>query len=158
VERAARRLECTDEQPVDGAYGLVCAGLGWQAAVHPNDVSGHMDAFRASSAAGLPFEAEVRFCRSDGEYRWFLVEDMPFRDEQGNILKWYGIVTDIEDRKRADEARLEERVRERTRIARELHDTLLQSFQALLLRFRTAIDLLQEHPAEARQRLESALD
>jgi PAS domain S-box-containing protein len=138
--------------------GSSAAGLGWQAAVHPNDLSGHMDAFRTSSAAGLPFEAEVRFCRSDGEYRWFLVQGMPFRDEQGNILKWYGIVTDIEDRKRADEARLEERVRERTRIARELHDTLLQSFQALLLRFQAAIDLLQEHPAEARQKLESALD
>jgi RNA 3'-terminal phosphate cyclase (ATP) len=46
----------------------------------------------------------VRFRRGDGEYRWFLVTGVPLRDEQGKILKWYGIVTDIEDRKRAAEA------------------------------------------------------
>ena len=54
--------------------------------------------------------------------------------------------------------RLEERVRERTRIARDLHDTLLQSFQGLLPRFQAAIYKLPEHPAEARQTLESAVD
>jgi signal transduction histidine kinase len=54
--------------------------------------------------------------------------------------------------------RLEERVSERTRIARELHDTLLQSFQGLLLRFQAATNLLPERPAEARKTLESAID
>jgi len=138
--------------------GLSAAGLGWQAAVHPKDLSGHMDAFRTSSAAGLPFEAEVRFRRSDGKYRWFLVQSMPLRDEQENILRWYGIVTDIEDRKRGEELRLEERVSERTRIARELHDTLLQSFHGLLMRFQTALRLLPESPVEAREQLESAIE
>jgi signal transduction histidine kinase/ligand-binding sensor domain-containing protein len=52
----------------------------------------------------------------------------------------------------------ETRVSERTRIARELHDTLLQSFQALLLRFQSASNLLPERPVEAKQRLDSALD
>jgi PAS domain S-box-containing protein len=84
--------------------GLSAAGLDWQAAVHPGDLKRHMDAFRACSAAGLPFEDEVRFRRADGEYRWFFVRGMPLRDEQGNLLKWYGIVTDIEDRKRSEEA------------------------------------------------------
>ena len=55
-------------------------------------------------------------------------------------------------------ARLEERVGERTRIARDLHDTLLQSFQGLLLRFQTARDLLRTRPAEAEKTLESAID
>ncbi len=54
--------------------------------------------------------------------------------------------------------RLEERVDERTRVARELHDTLLQSFHGLLLRFQTATNLLPERPAEARKTLESAID
>ena len=54
--------------------------------------------------------------------------------------------------------RLEERVSERTRIARELHDTLLQSFHGLLLRFQAATNLLPERPAEARKTLESAID
>ena len=53
---------------------------------------------------------------------------------------------------------LEARVSERTRIARELHDTLLQSFQGLLLRFQSVVKVLPERPLEARQRLESAID
>jgi signal transduction histidine kinase len=55
-------------------------------------------------------------------------------------------------------ARLEERVNERTRIARELHDTLLQSFQGLMLRFQVAHEELPGHPAQARKTLENALD
>jgi signal transduction histidine kinase/ligand-binding sensor domain-containing protein len=53
---------------------------------------------------------------------------------------------------------LEARVSERTRIARDLHDTLLQSFQGLLLRFQSVLKVLPERPLEARQRLESAVD
>jgi signal transduction histidine kinase len=53
---------------------------------------------------------------------------------------------------------LEARVSERTRIARELHDTLLQSFQGLLLRFQSVSKLLPARPVEAKQRLDSALD
>ena len=54
--------------------------------------------------------------------------------------------------------KVEARVEERTRIARELHDTLLQSFNGLLLRFRTVHALLSKNPAEARQILEGAID
>jgi len=53
---------------------------------------------------------------------------------------------------------LEVKVNERTRIARELHDTLLQSFQALLLRFQSTINILPERPMEAKQQLESAVE
>jgi PAS domain S-box-containing protein len=79
------------------------AGSGWQGAVHPEDVEQHLRRWRASVASGEPFEDEARFRRAaDGEYRWFLVRSVPLRDEQGDILKWYGILTDIEDRKRAE--------------------------------------------------------
>lgn len=54
--------------------------------------------------------------------------------------------------------RLEERVAERTRIARDLHDTMLQSFQALLLRFQAVIRMLPDRPADARRTLEDAVD
>jgi signal transduction histidine kinase len=54
--------------------------------------------------------------------------------------------------------RLDERVHERTRIARELHDTLLQSFQGLMLRFQSARDLLPAQPAKAVEALDGALD
>ncbi|MFZ0684349.1 MAG: histidine kinase [Terriglobales bacterium] len=54
--------------------------------------------------------------------------------------------------------RVNERVAERTRIARDLHDTMLQSFQGLMLHFQTGIDLLPERPVEARKTLEIAVD
>ncbi len=52
----------------------------------------------------MPGELVARLRRFDGEYRWFLFRAVPLRDEQGNIVKWYGSSTDIEDRKRAEEA------------------------------------------------------
>jgi len=80
-------------------------GSGWQAAVHPADLKLHLEKWRASLASGEPFENEVRYRRAaDGQYRWFLARAVPLRD-RGKILKWYGISTDIEDRKRAEEER-----------------------------------------------------
>jgi len=54
--------------------------------------------------------------------------------------------------------RLDERVNERTRVARELHDTLLQTFHGVLFRFQAAVNMLPERPAEAKQTFESAID
>jgi PAS domain S-box-containing protein len=53
-------------------------------------------------AAGQASEDEMRLRRANGEYRWFLVRTVPLSDEQGQIVKWYGSSTDIEDRKRAE--------------------------------------------------------
>jgi len=55
-------------------------------------------------AAGESSEDEMRMRRADGQYRWFLVRTAPLRDERGNLVKWYGVCIDIEDRKRAEEA------------------------------------------------------
>jgi len=81
-------------------------GSGWEAAVHPADLKRHLEKWRASLATGEPFENEVRYQRAaDGQYRWFLARAVPLRDARGKILKWYGISTDIEDRKRAEAER-----------------------------------------------------
>jgi C4-dicarboxylate-specific signal transduction histidine kinase len=65
-----------------------------------------LEKWRASLASGEPFENEVRYRRAeDGQYRWFLARAVPLRDARGKILKWYGISTDIEDRKRAEAER-----------------------------------------------------
>jgi PAS domain S-box-containing protein len=81
-------------------------GSGWETAVHPADLKRHLEKWRASLASGEPFENEVRYRRAaDGQYRWFLARAVPLRDQRGKILKWYGISTDIEDRKRAEEER-----------------------------------------------------
>src|SRR5258706_974765 len=72
--------------------------------VHPEDLPSVMDKWLVDMPAGKPSEYEMRLRRADGEYRWFLVRTVPLRDEQGNIVKWYGTSTDIEDRKRAQDA------------------------------------------------------
>jgi PAS domain S-box-containing protein len=87
------------------------SGAGWQRAIHPEDLVRHSEKWRISVATGQLFEDESRFRRAtDGEYRWFLVRGAPLRDQQGNIVKWYGTLTDIEDRKRAEQER--EKLRE----------------------------------------------
>jgi PAS domain S-box-containing protein len=80
------------------------AETGWPRAFHPNDKKGMLVKWSAIRASGMPGELEARLRRFDGEYRWFLFRAVPLRDEQGNIVKWYGSSTDIEDRKRAEEA------------------------------------------------------
>ena len=72
-------------------------------AVHPEDLPSVMEKWLADMAAGKPSEDEMRLRRADGEYRWFLVRTAPLRDEQGNLVKWYGLSIDIEDRRRAED-------------------------------------------------------
>jgi PAS domain S-box-containing protein len=79
-------------------------GSGWKASIHPDDLELHVGKWRAALKSGEPVEIETRFRRADGEYRWFLARAAPLPDEAGNILKWYEVLTDIEDRKQAEQA------------------------------------------------------
>ena len=79
-------------------------GWEWQIAIHPEDLPRLLDSWREILEAGKPAEVEARMRRFDGEYRWFLFRPEPLRDEFGNIVRWYGTNTDIEDRKRAEDA------------------------------------------------------
>src|SRR5277367_603703 len=79
------------------------AGSGWQALIHPADLERIATKWKEAVATGKAHEIEVRSRRSDGQYRWHLDRGVPLRDEDGNIVKWYGVTTDIEDRKRAEE-------------------------------------------------------
>jgi PAS domain S-box-containing protein len=88
-----------------GASAEQTAGSGWEALIHPDDLEQHVGKWMEAVATGKPYENEVRSRRSDGQYRWQLDRGVPLRDEDGNIVKWYGVTTDIEDRKRAEEAR-----------------------------------------------------
>jgi hypothetical protein len=78
------------------------SGWGWTVAVHPDDVSALAATWQRIMASEAPGEAEARLRRHDGEYRWFLLRANPLRDAEGKIVKWYGVNTDIEDRKRAE--------------------------------------------------------
>jgi PAS domain S-box-containing protein len=76
---------------------------GWTVAVHPDDLNRLAGSWQFIMASGKQGECEARLRRFDGEYRWFLFRVNPLRDEFGNIVKWFGVNTDIEDRKRAEE-------------------------------------------------------
>ncbi len=78
-------------------------GWKWTAVIHPDDVEGIVEVWRASLASGKPFLYEARVRRADGEYRWMLHHKVALRDEHGEIIKWHGSSIDIEDRKQAEE-------------------------------------------------------
>ena len=88
---------------------------GWERVLHPDDAAETAKTWSAALAAGTPYEHETRIRQADGAYRWFLVRAAPLRDERGEIVRWFGSTTDIEDRKRAEmllsgEKRLLERI------------------------------------------------
>jgi PAS domain S-box-containing protein len=71
---------------------------------HPDDLPRVVEHFSRSVASGEPFEFEVRARRSDGVYRWFQSRGFPLRDANGQIVRWYNLLIDIDQRKRAEEA------------------------------------------------------
>lgn len=73
-------------------------------AVHPDDLPRVIEAWRHAVETGEPYVAELRQRRADGVYRWFQSRALPTRDAQGRISGWYMLLTDIDDRKRAEEA------------------------------------------------------
>jgi len=79
-------------------------GQRWGAALHPDELPMVEREWRTHIATGEPFEIEQRLRRADGEYRWHWVRRVPLRDDAGNVIKWYGVAFDIEDRKRAEDA------------------------------------------------------
>jgi PAS domain S-box-containing protein len=90
--------------------GLSQLGQGEKAgatSVHPEDRDRIARRLGASYASGDPFEEEMRIRRTDGEYRWFLGRAVPLRDKRGKVVKGYGVATDIQDRKRAEELQAE---------------------------------------------------
>ena len=128
------------------------------APIHPDDIESAYAKWDAVKTRGEPYEDEMRLQSADGLYRWFLVRTAPLRDEHGNIIKWYGVAIDIEDRKQAIErlklsnqelltvsARLNSvREEESTRIAREIHDELGGTLSTLKWDLEEVEELLSE--------------
>jgi formate hydrogenlyase transcriptional activator len=73
-------------------------------AVHPDDLPNVIATLNASTETGEPSEVELRLRRADGVYRWFLLRRAPHRDDAGDVVRWYTVHTDIDDRKRAEDA------------------------------------------------------
>jgi len=87
---------------------------GWEELVHPDDLQACKQKWQQALQTGAEFDIAYRLRRtSDGQYRWHLRRAVPLRDSQGQIEKWFGSCTDIEDQKRNQQS-LEEEVRQRT--------------------------------------------
>jgi len=140
VNRVAREytgLTLEDYRPGD-AIGRV---------VHPDDIEEVRALRRRAFRGSEPFEIEARLLGKDGSSRWFLLRYNPLV-ELGCVRRWYLSATEIESRKQEEERVRKENVRleERTRLAQELHDTLLQSFLSASMQLSVALDHV---PAES---------
>jgi formate hydrogenlyase transcriptional activator len=90
-------------------------------AIHPDDLPRVSDAWRRWLETGQPHDLELRQRRADGVYRWFQSRALPARDTEGRITGWYILLTDIDDRKRA-EGELEKAFEQIKRLKDRLHD------------------------------------
>jgi len=77
---------------------------GWEAVIHPKDLSLCLERWNQALRTGGKYEVEYRFQRHDGAYRWFIGRALPQRDAAGSILKWFGTCTDIHDQKEVQDA------------------------------------------------------
>jgi PAS domain S-box-containing protein len=101
--------------------------LGWLEQLHPEDHQSVISAWDAATATGKTFDTEFRLRRHDGTFRWFKTLALPIGALDGQITKWFGSCTDIEDRKRAEEA-LQKYTGELERANRDLQNfTILAS-------------------------------
>ena len=107
-------------------------GQRWTAMVHADDLDGAARQWAAALATGQTYETEFRLRRADGSYRWHIARAVPIRDADGEIERWIGTNTDIEEQRAAREAlahlnatleaRVEERTRERDRAWKNSRD------------------------------------
>ncbi len=79
-------------------------GRRWGSALHPDDEEMIEREWREHIATGEPFELEQRLRKADGEHRWHRVRRVPLRDETGEVIKWYAIAFDVDDRRRTEDA------------------------------------------------------
>jgi PAS domain S-box-containing protein len=157
-------------------------GHGWNKPFHPEDQERAWNAWENAVTNLASYALECRLRRADGVYRWWLIRGVPVLDAKGNVLKWFGTCTDIEDLKRAEEALrqanagLEQRAaqlralageltlseqRERSRLAKVLHDHLQQLLVAA--KFRLAIlgkgseDLMKQAIKEVEELIDESI-
>jgi len=72
-------------------------------AVHPDDLPVVIAAWTRSVETGAPYEFEHRLRRADGVYRWFQARGLPLHDDEGRIVRWYVLLTDVDERKNVEE-------------------------------------------------------
>ena len=134
-------------------------------AVHPDDLPRVVGAWKDAVESGQPYQVEQRLRRADGVYRWFHGRSLPLSDTDGHVIRWYGLLIDIDDQKRAARrlrrairAQYEAALAERTRIARVMHDGLLQDITGIALQLGAVLPAVRATPEVAAGRLERILE
>jgi PAS domain S-box-containing protein len=120
--------------------------------VHPDDAEKLRTVREHGLSGNTPFEIDARLLRNDGVYRWFLLRYNPLV-EGGTVRRWYATATEIDSRKQEEDRVRKENVllEERTRIAQELHDTLLQSFLSASMQLNVTLDsVADDSPVKSR--------
>ncbi|MCT7949647.1 PAS domain S-box protein [Ancylothrix sp. C2] len=114
------RIDYYNQRAYDytGATPEQLQNYGWTEFIHPEDLPRLGAAWNQGLEIGKNYQIEARMRSRDGVYRWFLSQAVAVRDEQGQIIKWYGTNTDIHDRKQAEEA-----LRESTAILNAINET-----------------------------------
>jgi PAS domain S-box-containing protein len=92
-------------------------GVGGTDIVHPDEQARTMELWQRAIERGVGFDIEQRIRRHDGVYRWFLNRGLPVQDASGEVTRWVGTITDIDDQKQLETQRA--RLLEQERIARE---------------------------------------
>jgi len=100
------KIEYANQRLLDylGATLADVIGDGWMERVHPDDVAFKTMTWLSNLESGAPPDAVCRFRGADGQYRWFLVSGAPLKASDGRVLRWYGVLIDIDDRTRAEAA------------------------------------------------------
>lgn len=143
-------------------------GWNWRSLLHPDDRAGFVSQWRTAVKDGQSMQSEVRLRRADGNYSWFCVQNVPLRDQAGNVSKWYGSGIEIQDRKRAEQER--ERLRQLEadlahmnrvsmmgELAASLAHEIKQPIAATGTNARTGLRWLQREPPEIQEACEALL-
>jgi formate hydrogenlyase transcriptional activator len=102
---AEGELEFVNQQFLD-YFGKTLEELkGWRTSdfVHPDDLPRVLAGWNRSVETGQPYDSDHRIRRADGVYRWSSLRTLPLRETEGHIVRWYSLITDIDERKRAEE-------------------------------------------------------
>jgi PAS domain S-box-containing protein len=133
-------------------------GPGWNAVLHPDDRERAWNRWQHSLRTGEPYAIEYRFRRHDGAYRWFLGRAMPLRGEDGQIERWFGTCTDIQEQKDAEGSLREMQERLQAALDASATGTFRWNIQTGELEWDAALDRLFGLPPHASPRsLESFL-
>jgi len=103
----------------------ITRGEGWAGVLHPDDAARTWQVWKHCLETGDYYEVEYRMRRYDGVYRWLLARATPIRNEEGEIVRWFGTCTDIHDQKTFAET-LEHLVAERTAALQRSNEDLQQ--------------------------------